>query len=119
LSDHLYLAMDNLIILLFLVALPLTTVYLWNMHAFCQILAVERPALLARRGSLSFFYDGMPRLADPNVSMAVLGAAPGRTARSLQHADAMCRAWCIRITLGLVLVLFVAMTLLWSWRGAA
>jgi hypothetical protein len=77
----------------------ITPFYLHALARFRRILMAERPDLADRRGSLSFFYTGMPRIADPNVGAAVVGAAFGPVARELQDPNAMRYARRIRLSL--------------------
>ncbi len=89
------------IIAIILVALGafITPFYFYALFRFHRILLAERPELADRRGSLSFFYDGMPRLADPNVGVAVVRAAFSPVARGLQDPNAMRYARRIRLSL--------------------
>lgn len=59
----------------------------------------ERPEIADKRGSLGFFYTGSPRIVDPNVGAAVVGAAFGPVAKQLLDANAMMYARRIRICL--------------------
>jgi hypothetical protein len=77
----------------------ITPFYFHALVRFRRIVLAERPELADRRGSLSFFYTGMPRLADPNVSVAVIGAAFGLIARELKDPDAVRYARRVRLSL--------------------
>ena len=77
----------------------LSPFYFHALTRFRSILLAERPDIADRRGSLSFFYTGMPRLADPNVGAAVVGAAFGSVARELKDPNAMRYARRIRLSL--------------------
>jgi hypothetical protein len=100
--------MQTLAILLVIIAASLTPFYLHALNRFHRILKIERPDLADHRGSLSFFYSGMPRLADPNVGVAVIRAAFGPVAAQLRAPDAMRYARRIRFCLGLGLPMYVA-----------
>ena len=83
-----------------------TLVYLHAVAKFYGIVAAERPDWVDRRGSLSFFYTGMPRLSDPNVSMAVVGLAFGSRWRELRSASAAKYVRRIRVLLPALLAVF-------------
>ncbi len=72
-----------------------------------SIVKAERPDWLQVRGSLSFFYDGLPRSGDPNVQVEVLRIAFGSRARQLRDPTAMRYAQWIRLFLPAALTLFV------------
>src|SRR4249919_813449 len=80
--------MQLLAISLVAIGALITPFYFHALVRFRRILLTERPDLADRRGSLSFFYTGMPRIADPNVGAAVIGAAFGPIARELQDPNA-------------------------------
>jgi hypothetical protein len=74
---------------------------------------VEHPELADRRGSLSFFYTGMSRLADPNVSMLVIRTAFGPVPQQLSNPLAARYARRIRLSLLIVVPAYlVAFTIL-------
>jgi hypothetical protein len=81
-------------------------VYLHAIWKFHQIIHSEKPEWLQRRGSLSFIYDGLPRLADPNVGWAVLRAAFSPRIRELYSPLAAVYAHRIRVLLPVALLLF-------------
>jgi hypothetical protein len=81
-------------------------VYLYSVYRLHQVIASEQPQWVDRKGTLSFFYTGMPRVADPNVSLAVLGVAFSSKARQLS-AVAKPYVRCIRVLLPLVLLFFL------------
>ena len=91
--------MQLLAILLVAIGALITPFYFYALVRFRRILLTERPDLADRRGSLSFFYTGMPRIADPNVGGAVIGAAFGPIARELQDPNAMRYARRIRLSI--------------------
>lgn len=91
--------MQQIAILLIAVGAFITPFYFHALVRFRRILLAERPDLADRRGSLSFFYTGLPRIGDPNVSMAVIGAAFGPVVRELKDPDAARYAWRIRTSL--------------------
>jgi len=91
--------MQLIAILLIAIGALITPFYFHALVRFRRILMAERPDLADRRGSLSFFYTGMPRIADPNVGTAVVGAAFGRVARELKDPNAMRYARRIRLSL--------------------
>lgn len=92
--------MKLLAILLIAIGTAITPFYFDALIRFRRILKAERPELADRRGSLSSFYSGMPRLADPNVGAAVIGAAFGAVAKELKDPDAT--KYARRIRLGLL-----------------
>jgi hypothetical protein len=89
--------------LILLVGIP---VYLHAVVKLSNIVQAEHPEWVNRRGSLSFFYTGMPRVADPNVGSAVLGVAFSSRWRSLSSPSASKYVSRIRILLPLLLVVF-------------
>jgi hypothetical protein len=91
--------MQSIAILLIAVGALITPFYFHALIRFRRILLAERPNLADRRGSLSFFYIGMPRIADPNVGTAVIDAAFGNVARELRDPSAMKYARRIRVSL--------------------
>lgn len=91
--------MQAFAIVLVAVGALITPFYFHALVNFRRILLAERPDLAERRGSLSFFYSGMPRIADPNVGAAVVAAAFGPVARELQNQNAMRYARRIRLSL--------------------
>ena len=85
--------------LLVLVGALITPFYFHALVRFRAILLAERPDLADRKGSLSFFYTGMPRLADPNVSMLVIRTAFGPVPHQLGNSNAVRYARRIRLSL--------------------
>src|SRR3546814_9447289 len=73
--------------LCFVIAAVLTAIYLHALAKLHGILRNERPELVEHRGSLSFFYTGMPRIADPNVGVATLKVAFSRNLPELQRSE--------------------------------
>lgn len=53
----------------FLVVVP---IYLYAVYCLYGIIKDEKPEWLEVKGSLSFFYDGMPRINDPNVQVELM-----------------------------------------------
>jgi hypothetical protein len=84
--------------LLVLVGVLITPFYFHALVRFRRILLAERPDLADQRGSLSFFYTGMPRLADPNVSMLVIRTAFGPVPQQLSDPNAVRYAGRIRLS---------------------
>ena len=84
-------------------------VYLHALFKFHSILQAEKPDWIDRRGSLSFFYDGMPRIADPNVGLAVISTAFSSRIYQLQAPMAVSYAKRIRVLLLANLVVFVGL----------
>jgi len=82
-----------------------TPVYLHAIIKLGGIVQAEHPEWVNRRGSLSFFYMGMPRIADPN---AVLGVAFSSRWRTLSSPSASTYVGRIRILLPLLLAVFRA-----------
>ena len=91
--------MQVVAILLILVGAVITPFYFHALVQFRRILLAERPELGDRRGALSFFYSGMPRLADPNVSMLVVRTAFGPVPQQLNNPEAVTYARRIRLNL--------------------
>jgi hypothetical protein len=84
-------------------------VYMHAVFTFYAVVKAEHPEWVHRRGSLSFFYTGMPRIADPNVSLATIGIAFSARRHELRSAQASKYANRIRILLPLNMVLFLGM----------
>ena|SRR5690606_31996156 len=91
--------MQIVAIILVLIGAVITPFYFHALVHFRRILLAERPDLADRRGSLSFFYAGMPRLADPNVSVLIIRTAFGPVPRQLSEPDAVKYARRIRLSL--------------------
>lgn len=85
-----------------------TPVYLHAIIKLGGIVQAEHPEWVNRRGSLSFFYMGMPRIADPNVGNAILGVAFSSRWRTLNSPSASTYVGRIHILLPLLLVVFGA-----------
>jgi hypothetical protein len=90
------------------IAAVLTLVYLHALVKLYNFLRVERPALVDRRGSLSFFYTAMPRIADPNVGFAVVNAAFHQRSISSCSKEALRYARRVRYSLSFGLLLYLA-----------
>lgn len=105
--------MQLIAILLVLLGVVITPFYFHALWRFRNVLLAERPELADRRGSLSFFYTGMPRIADPNVSMLVIRTAFGPVPQQLSNPEAM--RYARRIRIGLLIAVpayLVAFTIL-------
>ena len=90
----------------FLAFTCLTPFYLYSVLRFFGILKAEKPEWLEVRGSLSFFYDGVPRIGDPNVQVKLLRVVFGRRWRQLKAPMAGTYIKRVRILLPVCLVLF-------------
>jgi hypothetical protein len=86
-----------------------TLVYMHAVLKFYALVKAERPEWVDRRGSLSVFYTGMPRLADPNVSFATIHVAFSGKRHELRSSQAGRYANRIRLLLPSAMVLFVGM----------
>ncbi|WP_043957376.1 hypothetical protein [Lysobacter sp. A03] len=86
-----------------------TLVYMHAVFKLYALVKAERPEWVDRRGSLSVFYTGMPRLADPNVSLATIGIAFSDRRHELRSPEASKFANRIRILLPLGTILFLGM----------
>lgn len=91
--------MQLIAILLVLVGAIITPFYFHALWRFGSVLLAERPELADRRGSLSFFYTDMSRLADPNVSMLVIRTAFGSVPHQISNLEAVRYARRIRLSL--------------------
>ncbi|KQZ57854.1 hypothetical protein ASD53_09640 [Lysobacter sp. Root559] len=91
--------MQLIAIVLVVIGALITPFYFHALVRFRRILLAERPAITDRRGSPSFFFTGMPRAADPNVGVAIVGAAFGPIARELKDPNATRYARRIRLSL--------------------
>ena len=94
--------------LLVLIGALITPFYFHALVKFRRILLEERPELADRRGSLSFFYSGMPRIADPNVTMLVIRTAFGPVPQQLNNPDGVRFARRIRHSLLIALPAYLA-----------
>jgi hypothetical protein len=93
-----------------------TVVYLHAVFCLHRVIATERPEWVDRKGALSFFYSDMPRVADPNVGLAVLGVAFSVRARDLSAAAApFVRR--IRILLPALLLLYLGVLVVTTARA--
>jgi hypothetical protein len=86
--------------------------YLYSVYRLHRVIASERPQWVDRKGTLGFFYTGMPRVANPNVGLAVLGVAFSSKARELSAA-AKPYVRCIRVLLPLVSLFFLGVHVVW------
>jgi hypothetical protein len=80
-------------------------IYLWSLSKLYTLILAEKPEWVQTKGSLSFFYIGMPRLADPNVGMDVLRVVFSQLRLELSPV-ALKYAQRIRVLLPLGTVLF-------------
>ena len=80
--------------------------YLYAFAQLYRIVDAERPEWVRRSGSLSFFYDGLPRPADPNVTVAIIRTAFSSRVHELRAPKAAFYARLIRILLLIGLTLF-------------
>lgn len=89
-------------------------IYLYAFTRFFRIVNAERPEWVQRRGSLSFFYEGLPPQGDPNVTVAVIRTAFSSRVSQLQAPKAAFYARLVRMLLlvGLVLFAFTAYLIL-------
>ncbi len=81
-------------------------IYLHAVVKLHAIVAAERPEWVDRRGSLSVFYTGLPRLSDPNVSFAVISLAFSSRWRELKSRSAAKYVGRIRVLLPMNLAIF-------------
>lgn len=89
-----------------LVAYPLLMlVYFFFYSQFYSALREQRPEWLSYKGEPSFFYVGMPRRFDPNVSLRVIGVALSSRASQLD-SSAYGYARAIRIVLPISIAVF-------------
>ena len=95
--------MQIVAMLLILFGALVTPFYFHALERFRRILVAERPDLADRKGSFSFLYTGMPRIADPNVSLAVIRTAFGPVPRQMKDPSALRYAQRIRLCLVTVL----------------
>jgi hypothetical protein len=84
-------------------------VYMHALVRFYALVKAEHPEWVDRRGSLSFFYTGFPRLSDPNVGVATIGVAFSSRRHELRSPSAAKYANRIRILLPTGLVVFGTM----------
>lgn len=96
--------MALLIILLF----PVVGAYMYSVWKFYNIVTAEKPGWIQKRGPISFLYDGMPRIGDPNVSMALIRTAYSKRIHELTTPMAVVYAYWIRALLPISLGLFVS-----------
>lgn len=90
-----------------IIAMP---VYLHAVVKLHGVIESERPEWVSRRGSLSFFYNGMSSVADPHVGMSVVAVALGRRWRRLQSASGYKYALRIRFLLAVLALVFAGVT---------
>ncbi len=91
--------MELIAIVLIATGALITPFYFHALIRFRRILLLERPDLADKRGTLSFFYTGMPRIADPNVGLAIVRAAFGPVVHQLHAPDALKYARRIKLSL--------------------
>jgi hypothetical protein len=78
-----------------------TLIYLHALMKLYGVIAVEKPDWINIRGRLSFFYEGFPKFADPNVGAEVVKVAFGAGAKQLKSPIAARYARRIRVSLPL------------------
>lgn len=100
--------MQALLLVASFLFLAAVLVYMHAMLNFYALVKVERPDWVDRRGSLGFFYTGMPSLANPNVGLAAIGIAFSTKRHELRFSQARKYADRIRILLPLGLALFLS-----------
>jgi hypothetical protein len=98
--------MRLLLVALGWIYLFIVPVYLYAFTRFYRIVNAEKPEWVQRRGSLSFFYDGLPRQADPNVTVAVIRAAFSSRVSELRAPKAAFYVRLVRILLLVGLAIF-------------
>jgi hypothetical protein len=80
--------------------------YLYTFYKFHQIVLAERPEWVDRKGSLSFFFQGFPRVSDPNVTVAVLRTVLSSRVRELRSPQAATYARRLRQLLLVIPLMF-------------
>ena len=90
----------------FLAFTCLTPFYLHAVLRFYGIVKAEKPEWLQVRGSLSFFYEGLPRIGDPNVQVELMRVIFGPRSHQLQTPMAAAYVKRVRFLLPFCLVLF-------------
>lgn len=85
----------------------LVGLYLYSFYKFHQLVLAERPEWVDPKGSLSFFYRGLPRVGDPNVQAAVLRTVLSSRVRELHSPQAAMFARRLRLLLLVIPCLFV------------
>ena len=93
----------------------LIAVYLFTFFKFHKLVQAERPDWVNRQGSLSFFYKGLPRASDPNVTVAVLRTVLSSRVRELRSPLAVQYARRLRV----LLIVIPAVFGLILWVGLA
>ena len=93
--------------LVFLAFVCIIPVYLYAFVRLYKIVETEKPEWIDVRGSLSFLYDGLSRLGDPNVQFELLRIAFGPRAGHLASPMAATYAKRIRWLLPVGLVFFI------------
>jgi hypothetical protein len=91
----------------FLAFACIVPIYLYAFVRLYSIVKSEKPEWLQIRGSLSFMYDGLPRLGDPNVQVELLRIAFGSRAKQLHAPMAASYVQRIRVLGSIGLVLFL------------
>src|SRR3546814_6206821 len=70
--------------LAFLIFAVMVPFYMYAFIRFYGTVRTEKPEWVDKRGSLSFFYDGLPQAFDPNVTAEVIRLAYSSRVRQLQ-----------------------------------
>jgi hypothetical protein len=97
---------DTLYFIAFLIFALIVPVHLYCVSALYKVINLEKPEWLKYEGGPSIFYSGMPRRADPNISLRVVGLAFTSKVQQLQATSAQNYARIIRVVLPLGIVLF-------------
>jgi len=96
----------------------LIALYLHTFYKFHQLVQAERPEWVDRKGSLSIFYRGFPRISDPNVTLAVIGIVLSSRVRELGSPVARAYAIRIRLLLAVIPSMFLLIVIADASRGA-
>lgn len=111
--------MHSLFVLSVLCAPVLVLAYFYCLSQLYELVEAERPEWLRYKGELSFFYAGMPRRLDPNVSLRVLAIAFSSKSRELASGPAADYAKRIRFILPVSVVLIAYIFwYVWAYAGA-
>ena len=101
-----------------LLYIALALIYYHSFWRLYKAILSERPEWLRYKGEPSIFYRGMPRIADPNVNLRVLGVAFSHKAQELVSHGALRHAQTIRFVLPAGLLLFGCIVVYIFCQGA-
>ena len=92
--------------LLLIIGIP---IYIFSIDQFYKLINEIKPKWLIQKGSLSFFYQGMPPICNPNISLAVVVLAFNGKWKSINNDEVQKYANRVRVLLPTLLILLLSL----------